>query len=128
METKEWWKKTLFEISREIPKTHFLTFFHKTAIIGFEGGVLRIGFPTPMAREWVFNRYKDQIFSAAKKCVDTPLSNVEMEVDGTLSYDDVRTFDLKSLLSEKKVRKLPNKAEVKIQEINHLPPQSSKKD
>lgn len=136
MDTKEWWKKTLFEISREIPKTHFLTFFHKTAIIGFEANVLRIGFPTPMAREWVINRYKEQIFSAAQKCVEVPLERVEMEVDGTLAYDDVRTFDLKSFLSEKKVRKLPKKAEVKIEEtipendngqINHLPPQSGKK-
>ena len=40
MHTKEMWKNALLRIAQEIPKTHFLTWFQKTALLSTEGGIL----------------------------------------------------------------------------------------
>lgn len=116
METKELWKSILNELKDTVRKGDLLTWFDRTAILARQNGSITIGIPTLFAREEVVRKFTDKVFDAAKK-VDDTIGEISFHLDSKLANkDDDRAVDMGQFFKQfdTKMRKLPNKQEVKI--------------
>lgn len=111
----ELWIDILKNIEPQMQRVEFITWFKDTNVLGRDGSTLIIGLPIPMALDWHMERYRSMTVTAAKE-VDSTIEKIVYNVDGSLKDNPERTVDLLAIFPEKKRRKLPKKAEVKLAE------------
>lgn len=109
MEHKDCWISILKRLQPTIKKAHFITWLQNTKIIAIRDGVLVVGVPTAYAQTWIEAKYNIKILQAAEE-IDSTIQKVSYVV----SSDN--GVDVKALFPEieKKVRKVPNKNEVRV--------------
>ncbi len=116
MDLKQQWEAILIALAPEISRANLITWFQKTALLGFQEGVLTVGVPREFFLSWHRTNSQEKIRAAASAFLKN-IEKVEYVVDGTLDHPgDERIVDILALFpsGELKVRKLPNRAEVKI--------------
>lgn len=111
------WFKVLESVQNEVKKPHFLTWFQNTAILRLQDGLLVVGVPNMFAKDWLEHKLNTYLMDAISR-VEPSIKEVMFEVDPALAHaEDPRGFDVNKLFGrEKKVRKLPNKQEVRLVE------------
>jgi len=115
LDLKDLWIRILTEISLQISRAFFITYFKDSAILGLaEDGAIIVGVPRPMFLNWHMERTQDKILSLAKK-FNPKVKNIIFQVDSTLENDKIRTVDLiKQFPDKTKGRKIANKQEVRL--------------
>jgi chromosomal replication initiator protein len=113
MNLKDLWLATLRELNGEIQHANLITWFKNTAILGVEDGVMTVGLPLQIFLDWHKKNYAEPTLKAVQKQMSA-VRALAYEVDTTLSEKDTRVIDLMNHFPEKETRKLPRKAEVKI--------------
>jgi chromosomal replication initiator protein len=73
----EIWQLTLSELSKDLNKPSFETWFNLTKPVSFENGCLVIEVPNDFTKEWFESRYRNQIVKALKEVT---------EVDNRVSF------------------------------------------
>lgn len=78
---KNLWDKVLSEIELKISRTNFLTWFKNTRLLNKndKSGVITIGVSTNFAKEWIENRYNNQILDILRH-FDETISRIEYVV------------------------------------------------
>lgn len=109
------WIAALKIIEKQMQRVEFITWFKDTVIVGRDHGTLLIGLPIPMALDWHMERYRTMTLAVVQSLDDT-VETIVYNVDGNLKDNPERTVDLLAIFPEKKRRKLPNRAEVKLAE------------
>lgn len=112
---RDLWLEILRALETRLKRSDFLTWFQHTSVLKNENGILTIGFPIVLSRDWVVNKYRAVVLEAAKS-VDETIEDLSFEVDGKLSQaGDTRAVDVNKISEFKKtLRKIPNKEEYKI--------------
>lgn len=112
---RDFWLEILKALEPRLKRSDFLTWFQHTALLKNEDGVLTVGFPIVLSRDWVVNKYRVVVIEAAQS-VDEEVKDILFEVDGKLGQaGDTRTVDVNKISDQKKIlRKIPNKEEYKI--------------
>lgn len=115
MDTKELWRQILLRLYPTVRHDHFITWFADTAVLRIDGGMLVLGVPTQFAFSWLSQHYRERIVEIAK-VLQPEVEDISIVVDAALSNkDDTRKVLLSSIVPDgKKVRKLPNKQEIKV--------------
>jgi chromosomal replication initiator protein len=109
---RDFWTDVLSALAPAVKRSYFLTWFQHSGVLERRNGILVVGLPSVMARNWVANKCSQELLKAVQAC-DSTVETLEYEVDGKLSQpDDGRSVNVQ-LLSQpkKKVRKVPNKEE-----------------
>jgi chromosomal replication initiator protein len=112
---QELWIAMLEAIEPRLGRSQFITWFRDTTVLARDGGTVVIGLPIPMALDWHLQNYRTLTLDAARFC-DPTIEQVVYKVDGTLKDNRERAVDLLEHFPEKRRRKLPGKAEVKLAE------------
>lgn len=114
-DTKELWRQILLRLYPTIRHDQFITWFADTAVLRLDQGVLVVGVPNQFSFSWISQHYPARILEIAK-VLDPSIQDVSIVVDSTLtSPDDTRKVLISSIVPEtKKVRKLPNKREIRV--------------
>ncbi|MBU0981564.1 chromosomal replication initiator protein DnaA, partial [Patescibacteria group bacterium] len=114
---RDLWLQVLEKVQGEVKRPHFLTWFQNTAVLSFKEGLLVIGVPNVYAKDWLEQKLNGSLVDAIRT-INPAVNEVQFEVDPKLSLpDDMRAIDVtKFFKDDKKVRKLPNKQEVKLVE------------
>jgi chromosomal replication initiator protein len=109
------WRSVINELQADIKKADLLVWFQGTGIIAKEQKKVKIGLPSIFAQEWFSKRYRDSIMNAFKK-VGEEVDELDFEIDSSLVESNGGGIDMRDFFksSEKKVRKLPGKQEVKV--------------
>lgn len=114
---KELWRKILQGLAEALPANQVITWFSNSAVLSINDGVFNLGVPTSFARDWIANRYVEKILDIAKKYAPD-VQKLEVVIDGALADPAdgraVKIDELQNFLPQKKIRKLPNKQEIKI--------------
>lgn len=116
MDPKELWRQILLRVYPTVRHDQFITWFADTAVLRVDVCVLVLGVPTQFAYSWITEHYKDRILEIAK-VLNSAITDISVVVDaGLANNDDTRKVLLSSIvpMETKKVRKLPNKQEVKV--------------
>lgn len=115
MDSKELWRQILLRLYPTVRHDQFITWFADTGILRVDGAVLVLGVPNQFAYNWLVQHYNDRILEIAK-VLDTNITEISIVVDSALNNpDDNRKVPLSSVVPEiKKVRKMPNRQEVKV--------------
>ena len=77
MDLDKTWKTALGELEVALSKANFTTWFKDTFISSHKDKVIVIGVPNAFTKEWLQNKYHQDIFSALKKIVPD-LETVEL--------------------------------------------------
>lgn len=114
---RDLWLQILERVKLQVKRPHFLTWFQNTTVLSRDKESLVVGVPNVFAKEWLGTKLKNELSEAIKE-VDASISDLQFEVDDRLSLpDNVLSVDvMKHFQSEKKVRKLPGRQEVKLGE------------
>ncbi|MCX6806558.1 MAG: chromosomal replication initiator protein DnaA [Candidatus Berkelbacteria bacterium] len=80
MDQKDLWQAVLGELEINLSKASFTTWFKDTFISSFENGVAVIGVPNLFHKEWLENKYKDEIFKTLSKLSSDKISEVKYKV------------------------------------------------
>lgn len=67
MDPKEIWQTALGELEITFSKANFSTWFKDTFILNIEEKEITIGVPNAFTKEWLENKYHEQIFATLKK-------------------------------------------------------------
>jgi chromosomal replication initiator protein len=112
---KNLWLRILTELSLQIARPFFITYFKDSAVLGFsDEGTLIIGVPRPMFLSWHLEHTQDKIRVIAMR-IDPKISQIVLQVEGSLEGDSERTIDLiKHFPDKTKGRKIPNRQEVRL--------------
>lgn len=112
---RDFWVDVLKALEPTIKRSDYLTWFQHTAVLERSTERVTVGFPMTLSKNWVANKYGDQLLKAIQTC-DPGIVTIEYEVDGKLGQmDDGRSVDVNSLSQPvKKVRKVPNKEEYTV--------------
>lgn len=115
MDLKDFWLRILTEISVQVSRPLFITYFKDSAVLSLaEDGVLIVGVPRPMFLNWHLEHTQDKLLSIAKK-LNPDVKSLVLKVDSTLEGDKQRTINIiKQFPDRNKKRKLPGKQEVKM--------------
>lgn len=115
LDTKELWRQILLRLYPTVRHDQFITWFADTTILRIDQGMLVVGVPTQFAYSWMSQHYQERILETAK-ILEPRLQEITIVVDiGLSNADDSRKVLLHSVVPEiKKVRKLPNKQELKV--------------
>ena len=113
MELKDLWLAVIKDLSDEIKRANVITWFRNTAALSVDKGVMTVGLPLPVFLNWHAQNYATVTLKTVQKH-DPEIKNIAYEVDITLNESDPRVVDLLKHFPEKTSRKLPNKAEMKI--------------
>ncbi|KKU79624.1 MAG: Chromosomal replication initiator protein DnaA [Candidatus Peregrinibacteria bacterium GW2011_GWA2_47_7] len=115
MDTKELWRQILLRIYPTLRHDQFITWFADTTVLRVDGHVMVVGVPSQFAYSWIAKHYTANILEAGKT-LNPAITEVSIVVDPSLTNaDDTKKVSLESVIPEtKKVRKLPRKQEVKI--------------
>lgn len=109
------WLKVLERLHAQLPRGQFITWFKDTTILGREHDNVVIGLPLPMFLNWHLEHYRTMTIAALKD-LDPTIDQIVYQVDVGLKDDATRTIKLLEHFPEKKHRKVPGKAEIKIAE------------
>jgi chromosomal replication initiator protein len=109
------WLSALQKIETQLQRGQFITWFKDTTVLGREEDKVVIGLPLPMFLNWHLEHYRVMTLGALQE-VDPTIQQIVYQVDVGLKDDLVRTLRLLEHFPEKKKRKVPNKAEVRIAE------------
>lgn len=115
MDPKELWRAALAGLYPDIRHDQFITWFADTTILRVDNGVVVIGVPNQYAFNWIEKSYIPLI--KEKLLVhDASIIEVKLVVDTQLADpDDTRKVLLNGVVpSVKKIRKLPNKQEIRV--------------
>jgi len=113
MNLKDLWLDIIRELSKDIQRANVITWFRKTAVLSLEEGVVTVGLPLPVFLDWHKSHYADATLKAAQKVLPE-IKALAYEIDMALNDKDPRVVDLAPHFPEKETRKLPGKAEMKI--------------
>jgi chromosomal replication initiator protein len=113
MDHKDLWLEIIKELSKEVQRANLITWFRNTSVLSLEKGVMVVGLPLPMFLNWHQEHYAKQTLEAAKKIMPE-IQGLAYEIDIALGDKDPRVVDLGQHFPEKESRKVPNKAEVRI--------------
>lgn len=109
------WLKVLEKLEPQLPRGQFITWFKDTTILGRENDNVVVGLPLPMFLNWHLEHYRTMTMVALKE-IDPSIDQIVYQVDVGLRDDGQRTVKLLEHFPEKKRRKVPGRAEVKIAE------------
>ncbi len=113
MNLKDLWLEIIRDLSGEVQRANLITWFRNTAILALDEAGLTVGLPLPVFLDWHKRHYDAMTLKAAQ--VRMPdIKAITYQVDTTLGDKDPRVVDLMQYFPEKESRKLPGKAEVKI--------------
>jgi chromosomal replication initiator protein len=119
MDKKALWEAILQDSSAAIGKAHIFSFFKDSVIMAIENGKITVGVPSPIACNYIKDRYEIKILESARK-IYPETREVVYEIHGSLVEEqnpnkiDMRIF---TQLDEKKLmRKVPNKQEVLMED------------
>jgi chromosomal replication initiator protein len=93
------WQKIVTEASKSLSKAHVLTYFQKTALIGYEEGTLVVGLPREFFRTWHEQQSAEPLLLAARD-IWPECKKVVFRVDGTLEESSV--FDPRMVFGDNK--------------------------
>lgn len=114
MNFKALWTQVLEKLQASVKRAQFITWFQDTAILRYDEGIMVIGVPNPFSHNWILANYADTIFDLVKE-FENGVLKIEYEVHSSLCAEHAHKVDVKKLgKTLKKVRKLPNKNEVKL--------------
>lgn len=113
MDTKDLWLSVIKDLAPDIKRANIITWFKNTAVTSVQNGVMTIGLPLPVFLGWHSQNYANITLNAVQK-YNPEIIKIAYEVDITLSDNDPRVIDILKHFPEKELRKLPNKAEVKL--------------
>jgi chromosomal replication initiator protein len=115
LDLKDFWLRLLTEMSLQVSRPFFITYFKDSAVLGLgEDGTLVIGVPRPMFLNWHLEHTQDKILGIAKK-INPKVKALVFQVESSLEGDKVRTIDIiKQFPDKNKGRKLPKKQEVRM--------------
>lgn len=71
LDTKQLWENTLTNIELSIPPASFKMWFGETHIVRIEGGVVYIGVPNQLTKEWLSERFQKLILKTIRDFFDT---------------------------------------------------------
>ncbi len=110
------WLKVLAKIEAQLQRGQFITWFKDTTVLGRDGATVVIGLPLPMFLNWHLEHYRTLTLDTLRE-IDPTIEHIVYQVDVGLKDDPLRTLRLLEHFPEKqKMRKLPNKSEMKIAE------------
>lgn len=109
------WLKVLEKLEPQLPRGQFITWFKDTTILGRENSNVVVGLPLPMFLNWHLEHYRTMTMGALKE-LDPSIDTIVYQVDVGLRDDGTRTVKLLEHFKEKKPRKVPGRAEIKIAE------------
>jgi chromosomal replication initiator protein len=73
----ELWKAVLGELEVTLSRANFTTWFQQTEVSDVSGGVVTVSVPSIFIKEWLENKYHEQIFAAVKHILaPDPVSEV----------------------------------------------------
>src|SRR3990167_2767894 len=112
---RDFWIEVLRALEPLMKRSDFLTWFQHVAILERTVNTITLGFPVVLSRDWVANKYAQQVLAAVQAC-DPTVETVLYEVDGKLGQaDDTRSVDVKKVSEPiKKMRKVRNKEEYTV--------------
>lgn len=105
----------MLRIHPTVRHDQFITWFADTTALRIDNGTLVVGLPSQFAFSWVDQNYKSRILEIAK-VLEPGISDIALVVEaGLANEDDTRKVLIDSIIPGiKKVRKLPNKQEVRV--------------
>ena len=109
------WQQVLALLEPQLPRGQFITWFKDTTVLGREENNVVVGLPLPMFLNWHLEHYRTMTLAALRQ-VDPSIDQIVYQVDVGLKDDAVRTLKILEAFPEKKRRKIPGKAEVKLAE------------
>lgn len=80
MDLKDLWQATLGELEVNLSKASFTTWFRNTFIYSFEDDVVVIGVPDSFHKEWLENKYREEIFKTLAKISSSKIKEVHYRV------------------------------------------------
>lgn len=113
---RDFWMDVLKALEPKLKRSDFITWFKDTAILERADGVITVGFPVVLSRDWVANKYHTTLLDTVKEC-DESIVDLRYEVDGHLGQvDDSRSVDVAEMSTpkKKKARKVRNKEEYTV--------------
>jgi len=116
MDYRSLWEEVLTVLAPQVGKTTILSLFKDSIICGVDNGVITIGVPTPITKNFIRDRHEVRIIKAVKD-LDSSIKEVKFDVIGSLADSDhPHKVDMKVFqsLQVRKIRKVPNKKEVFI--------------
>jgi chromosomal replication initiator protein len=80
VDEKSLWQAALGELEVSLSKANFATWFRDTFICSFENGVIVIGVPNSFHKEWLENKFRDDIFKTLKKLSSSSIKEIRFRV------------------------------------------------
>ncbi len=108
---KKTWHAILMELSKQMSRSDFITWFKNTAILRMENALLVVGTPTVFNQEMITKNYLEPLLAAVKTILPE-VQTVQMEVDGLLHDKDERVVSLVQISPDPKKKNPP--AEVMV--------------
>ena len=109
------WLEILKRIEPQIKRTQFVTWFRDTTILRRDDDTLVIGLPLPIALNLHLEHYRGVTLKEAQ-VLDETIAKLVYKVDVSLKDDPEKSVNIMEQFPDKKKRKLPGKAEVKMAE------------
>lgn len=113
MNLKDLWLDIIRDLSGDVQRANLITWFRNTAILALDEGSMTVGLPLPVFLNWHKEHYADITLKTAQKRMPE-ICEIVYQVETTLGDKDPRVVDLMQYFPEKESRKLPGKAEVRI--------------
>ncbi len=79
MDNNGLWQTVLGELELTLSKANFTTWFKNTSIVSQEEGSVVISVPNVFTKEWLENKYNQQIRETIEKVIG-PISRIEYKV------------------------------------------------
>lgn len=118
MDKKAFWEEIMFKLAPSINIQHILSFFKDTIIADFQDGVMTVGVPLVVSKEFIRHRYHRKILETAQQ-LNPHIRDIQYETMPVLVDEkhphklDLEKFrTLKDNQTPPSVRKVPNKEEV----------------
>jgi len=109
------WIDIIKGLQLTIKRADIVALFQNTALKSYDSGVLTVAVPNIFSKDWLENKYASLVIDTAKT-LNPEVHKVEFELDSTLGSDsDLISINVLEVLeSKQKVRKVPNKQEMKV--------------
>ncbi len=109
------WQQVLELLQPQLARGQFITWFKDTTVLGRENSTVIIGLPLPMFLNWHLEHYRTMTLASLRQ-IDPTIDQVIYQVDIGLKDDTTRTLKILDAFPEKKSRKVPGRAEVRLPE------------